>query len=96
MAIESNEQQPEIFDSLPYYDNDLDLNPALKQKVEAELARENRQNPQTLHPKVPPPIDLFTVRFIYLFCPFCPLIYAIYTYIIMFRTIRFSVPSYNA
>ncbi|PAV21887.1 breast carcinoma amplified sequence 2 [Pyrrhoderma noxium] len=60
MSIESNEQQPEIFDSLPYYDNDLDLNPALKQKVEAELARENRQNPQTLHPKVPPPIDLFT------------------------------------
>lgn len=93
MSIES---KPEIFDSLPYYDNDLDLNPALKQKVEAELARENRQNPQTLHPKVPPPIDLFTVRFIYLFSPFCPLIYAIYTYIIILRTIRFSVPSYNA
>ncbi|THH11804.1 hypothetical protein EW145_g409 [Phellinidium pouzarii] len=58
----SNEtEQPEIFDSLPYYDNDLDVHPALKQKVEAELARENKQNPQaqTLHPKVPPPIELF-------------------------------------
>ncbi|KAI5124447.1 hypothetical protein M0805_008331 [Coniferiporia weirii] len=61
MSIETaNEQQTEIFDSLPYYDNDLDVYPALKQKVEAELARENKQNPQTLHPKVPPPIELFT------------------------------------
>ena len=55
------EQQQEIFDSLPYYDNDLDVHPVLRQKVEAELARENRNNPSTLHPKVPPPIELFSV-----------------------------------
>lgn len=63
MSIETeNEQQPEIFDSLPYYDNDLDVHPILKQKVDAELARESRNNPQTLHPNVPPPIELFSVR----------------------------------
>ncbi|KAL5534572.1 hypothetical protein ACEPAG_1035 [Sanghuangporus baumii] len=61
MSIETdNDQQPEIFDSLPYYDNDLDVHPALKQKVEAELARESRNNPQTLHPRVPPPLELFS------------------------------------
>jgi Breast carcinoma amplified sequence 2 (BCAS2) len=49
-----------IFDSLPYYDNDLDLYPNLREKVEKELAREGKP-PQTLHPKVPLPIELFTV-----------------------------------
>jgi pre-mRNA-splicing factor SPF27 len=48
-----------IFDSLPYYDNDLDLYPNLREKVEKELAREGK-NPQSLHPNVPPPIELFT------------------------------------
>lgn len=63
MSVETDvDQQPEIFDSLPYYDNDLDVHPALRQKVEAELARESRNNPQTLHPKVPPPLELFSVR----------------------------------
>ena len=63
MSIEQEpqegQQQEDIFDSLPYYDNDLDVHPILKQKVDAELAKENRKNPQTLHPKVPPPIELF-------------------------------------
>lgn len=61
---ESREQQPEeLFDSLPYYDNDLDVQPILRQKVEAELAKESRKNPNpnTLHPKVPPPLELFQV-----------------------------------
>jgi hypothetical protein len=53
--------QSEIFDSLPYYDNDLELFPILKQKVEQELAREPKP-PPTLHPKVPPPPKLFAVR----------------------------------
>lgn len=50
----------EIFDSLPYYDNDLEQNPILKEKVERELAREPKP-PQTLHPRVPPPFELFKV-----------------------------------
>ena len=50
-----------IFDSLPYYDNELEQYPILKEKVERELAREGRP-PQTLHPKVPPEPTLFAVR----------------------------------
>lgn len=49
-----------IFDSLPYYDNDLERFPILREKVEKELAREARPT-QTLHPRVPPPATLFTV-----------------------------------
>ena len=49
-----------IFDALPYYDNDLEVHPDLRSKVENELAREGKP-PTTLHPKVPPPIDLFSV-----------------------------------
>lgn len=48
------------FDSLPYYDNDLELYPFLKEKVEQELAREPKP-PQTMHPLVPPPLELFKV-----------------------------------
>ncbi|TFY61477.1 hypothetical protein EVJ58_g4496 [Rhodofomes roseus] len=48
-----------IFDSLPYYDNDLEQFPVLKEKVEKELAREAKPS-QTLHPRVPPPPELFT------------------------------------
>lgn len=50
----------EIFDSLPYYDNDLDQFPTLKEKVDQELARQPKP-PATLHPRVPPPYQLFTV-----------------------------------
>ncbi|KAG1826219.1 breast carcinoma amplified sequence 2 [Suillus subaureus] len=55
---DNNTHRTEIFDSLPYYDNDLEQNPILKEKVERELAREPKP-PQTLHPRVPPPIELF-------------------------------------
>lgn len=53
--------QDEIFDSLPYYDDDLQKFPILKQKVEQELARQPKP-PSTLHPRVPPPFELFSVR----------------------------------
>jgi len=56
--MSSDEQRGEIFDSLPYYDNDLELFPILKQKVESELAREPKP-PATFHPRVPPPARLF-------------------------------------
>ncbi|KAF8807226.1 breast carcinoma amplified sequence 2 [Phlegmacium glaucopus] len=49
----------EIFDSLPYYDDDLQKYPHLKQKVEQELARE-LQSPETLHPRLAPALELFT------------------------------------
>ncbi|KAF9243885.1 breast carcinoma amplified sequence 2 [Melanogaster broomeanus] len=51
-------QRTAIFDSLPYYDNDLEQYPILKEKVEKELAREPKP-PQALHPLVPPPFELF-------------------------------------
>lgn len=59
MSNES-ESAPMIFDSLPYYDNDLEQFSVLREKVEKELAREARPT-QTLHPRVPPPATLFTV-----------------------------------
>ncbi|KAJ7597635.1 Pre-mRNA-splicing factor SPF27 [Mycena floridula] len=49
----------EIFDSLPYYDNDIDISPLLKQKVEQELGRQLKP-PAGLHPNIPPPFELFT------------------------------------
>ncbi|KAI0336078.1 breast carcinoma amplified sequence 2 [Cubamyces sp. BRFM 1775] len=51
-------QPPAIFDALPYYDDELEKYPVLKQKVEKELAREGKP-PQSLHPKVPPAPTLF-------------------------------------
>lgn len=59
-ATESSEAAP-IFDSLPYYDDDLQKYPHLKEKVEQELSREPKA-PQTLHPRVPSPVELFAVR----------------------------------
>ncbi|KAI0724299.1 breast carcinoma amplified sequence 2 [Cerioporus squamosus] len=53
-----NTQPSVIFDSLPYYDNELEQYPILKQKVEKELAREGKP-PQALHPGVPPEPTLF-------------------------------------
>ena len=52
---------PAIFDSLPYYDNDLEREPTLKDKAERLIARELKPQ-QGLHPRVPPPIALFAVR----------------------------------
>lgn len=49
-----------IFDSLPYYDNDLEQFSVLREKVEKELACEAKPA-ETLHPGVPPPATLFTV-----------------------------------
>lgn len=60
-ATNGDTQPAMIFDSLPYYDNDLEQFPILKEKVERELAREGKP-PQTLHPKVPPEPTLFAVR----------------------------------
>lgn len=54
-------ETPEIFDSLPYYDDDLEKYPLLKEKVERELAREPKP-PQALHPRVPAAVSLFAVR----------------------------------
>jgi pre-mRNA-splicing factor SPF27 len=51
----------EMFESLPYYDDDLQKYPELKEKVDREMARELNQ-PTSLHPNVPPPIELFSVR----------------------------------
>lgn len=49
-----------LLDSLPYYDNDLERYPILKEKVEKELAREPKP-PSSLHPQVPLPFELFKV-----------------------------------
>ena len=49
-----------MFDSLPYYDNDLEQFPILREKVETELAREAKVT-EALHPRIPPPANLFTV-----------------------------------
>ncbi|RPD81736.1 breast carcinoma amplified sequence 2 [Lentinus tigrinus ALCF2SS1-7] len=58
-SITNGTAQPSmIYDSLPYYDNELEQYPILKQKVEKELAREGKP-PQTLHPGVPPEPTLF-------------------------------------
>ncbi|KAF8649883.1 hypothetical protein AX16_005645 [Volvariella volvacea WC 439] len=48
----------EILDSLPYFDDDLQKYPDLKQKVEEELAKEPKP-PAALHPRVPPEYQLF-------------------------------------
>lgn len=50
-----------LFDSLPYYDNDTERYPELQDKVVRELAKEGKP-PTTIHPKVPPPFELFSVR----------------------------------
>ncbi|KAJ6604317.1 breast carcinoma amplified sequence 2, partial [Mycena vulgaris] len=48
-----------LLDALPYYDNDLEQYPWLREKVDREFAREPKP-PTTLHPRVPPPYQLFT------------------------------------
>lgn len=53
----------DYLDSLPYYDDDLQKFPYLRQRVDQELARElKKMNQGELHPKVPPPVELFPVR----------------------------------
>ncbi|KAH7883817.1 breast carcinoma amplified sequence 2 [Phlebopus sp. FC_14] len=58
MAAIDQVHRTAIFDSLPYYDNDLEQYPILKQKVEEELAREPKP-PSSMHPLVPPPVEMF-------------------------------------
>ncbi|KAJ7462712.1 breast carcinoma amplified sequence 2 [Mycena galericulata] len=53
------DQTAELLESLPYYDNDLDQFPWLKEKVDREFARQPKP-PTTLHPRVPPEYQLFT------------------------------------
>ncbi|KAH9982214.1 breast carcinoma amplified sequence 2 [Lactifluus volemus] len=54
------EQPAPLFDSLPYYDNDLEIHPILREKVQHELAVETQKIQQeALHPRVPPPVELF-------------------------------------
>lgn len=49
-----------IFDSLPYFDNELEQFPGLREKVEKELAKELDQG-KLMHPRVPPSPKLFAV-----------------------------------
>lgn len=56
----ADDDKTPVFNSLPYYDNDLEQYPILKEKVERELAREPKP-PQTMHPLVLPPLELFKV-----------------------------------
>jgi len=64
LMADSDSNTIDIFDSLPYYDNDLEQDPTLREKVERELAR-HQKNPTTLHPRVPPAYQLFTVGLLY-------------------------------
>lgn len=51
-----------MFDSLPYYDNDLEMHPILREKVQHEVAVETQKIQQeALHPRVPSPKGLFVV-----------------------------------
>ncbi|KAI0322273.1 Pre-mRNA-splicing factor SPF27 [Amylostereum chailletii] len=54
------EQASHFFDSLPYYDDDLERHPILKERVQHELAVETqRVQQETLHPRVNPAFELF-------------------------------------
>jgi hypothetical protein len=62
MPTENNQEPVPLFDSLPYYDDDLEVHPILREKVQHELAVETQKIQQeVLHPRVPPPLDLFAV-----------------------------------
>jgi hypothetical protein len=49
-----------IFDSLPYFDRELEEFPILKEKADNELAKEG-PHPEALHPSLRPEIELFAV-----------------------------------
>ncbi|KAH9964485.1 breast carcinoma amplified sequence 2 [Russula dissimulans] len=60
MDPENYKEPTPVFDSLPYYDNDLEIHPILREKVQHELAVETQKIQQeAFHPRVPPSIDLF-------------------------------------
>ncbi|EKM60864.1 uncharacterized protein PHACADRAFT_247062 [Phanerochaete carnosa HHB-10118-sp] len=48
-----------VIDSLPYYDNDLERDPSLKERAEKLIQKELGKEVQSLHPRVPPPPTLF-------------------------------------
>ncbi|KAI0271561.1 breast carcinoma amplified sequence 2 [Gloeopeniophorella convolvens] len=61
MASDASQDPPPLFDSLPYYDNDLETHPILREKVQHELAVETQKLQQeSLHPRVPPAVEIFT------------------------------------
>ncbi|TFY82064.1 hypothetical protein EWM64_g1944 [Hericium alpestre] len=58
----ASDEQPTsyFFDSLPYYDNDLELHPVLRERVQHELAVETQKlQSEALHPRIPPAVELF-------------------------------------
>lgn len=62
MDTESSEHIPQIYDSLPYYDHELEQDPLLAEKVNHEIAVELQRLPQQpFHPNAPPDIELFAV-----------------------------------
>lgn len=62
MASETGEVSA-VIDSLPYYDNDIERDPGLKDRAEKLIQKELKQQAsQGLHPRVPPPPTLFAVR----------------------------------
>ena len=62
MGPENNKQPTPLFDSLPYYDHDLETYPILRGKVQHEVVVETQKIQQeALDPRVVPPIDLFVV-----------------------------------
>jgi hypothetical protein len=68
MAVEQDTQDT-IYDSLPYYDKELEEYPELREIVDKEFQKGAKKPPNKLHPKVPPEITLFAVR-TSSFCPF--------------------------
>ncbi|KAL1661918.1 Pre-mRNA-splicing factor SPF27 [Schizophyllum commune] len=58
MATSTTPYAYEIFDSLPYFDKDLETLPELRDKVDSEIAKEMGRR-DVIHPKVPPEFELF-------------------------------------
>ncbi|KAK0208480.1 Pre-mRNA-splicing factor SPF27 [Desarmillaria ectypa] len=56
---DSSTASVDIYDSLPYYDDDLEKFPLLRQKVEQEIARQSKP-PTSVHPRLPPPYEPFS------------------------------------
>ena len=63
----STDSAPAFFDALPYYDDDLERFPILRERVHHEIAVEvqrlQQEHSDRLHPHVPPDLDLFRVSY---------------------------------
>ncbi|KAI0034940.1 breast carcinoma amplified sequence 2 [Vararia minispora EC-137] len=61
--VDASQSIPTFFDALPYYDDDLERFPILRERVQHEIAVEVQKLQQVhgdrLHPHVPPDLDLF-------------------------------------